>query len=48
MSIEQIIEDIDQQISKLQRARAELNGTGAGKATGRKRGPRTSLRDGRG
>jgi len=41
MSIEQAIQAIDEQISRLQQARAFLNGTGSGKATGRGRGPRT-------
>jgi hypothetical protein len=41
MSIEQVIQFIDEQISRLQRARAALNGTGSGKAEGRGRGPRT-------
>jgi len=40
MSIEQVIESIDEQISRLQQAKTLLNGTGAGKATGRGRGPR--------
>jgi len=41
MSIDQVIRSIDEQISKLQQAKAFLNGTGSGKATGRGRGPRT-------
>jgi hypothetical protein len=41
MSIEQVIQSIDEQISKLQQAKALLNGTGTGKATGKGRGPRT-------
>lgn len=41
MTIEQVIQSIDEQISRLQQARALLNGTRSGKATGRGRGPRT-------
>jgi hypothetical protein len=41
MSIEQIIQSIDEQISRLQQAKMFLNGSGSGKATGKGRGPRT-------
>jgi len=39
MSIQQVIQSLDEQIAKLQHARALLNGRG--KATGKGRGPRT-------
>jgi len=39
MSIQQVIQSLDEQIARLQHARALLNGPG--KATGKGRGPRT-------
>ncbi len=41
MSIEQVIQSIDEQIKKLQQAKMFLNGSGSGKATGKGTGPRT-------
>jgi len=41
MSIQQVIESLDEQIARLRHARALLNSTGSGKATGKGRGPRT-------